>query len=96
MLSIDQDHRIAQRTAKWINRHEIHEFGRREVFSALQTTQLQKASQLDEPLKILESHGYIRPVQCEKGRPGRPAQRYATNPDLFEMETVQKHPAKPA
>jgi hypothetical protein len=82
MMSADPELRIAQRIIGWISRNNIHEFGRSEVFSGVQTTQLNKADQLDEPLRILESHGYIRPLKSEPGRRGRPGQRYEVNPNL--------------
>ncbi|MCH7920833.1 MAG: DUF3987 domain-containing protein [Planctomycetes bacterium] len=92
MMNVDPDFAVALRIVRWITRNNIHEFGRGEIFSALKTSQLQKATQLDGPLRVLATHCYIRPVNCERLGSGRPAERYEVNPGVFEMRNSGKKP----
>lgn len=85
-LEIDEDLRVAKRISAWITRKGITSFGRKQVFDAVKTTCLRRASQMDKPLGILEDQGYVQQVPPSPEQVGRPAQKYIVNPRI--------HPAK--
>jgi hypothetical protein len=55
---------------------------RRQVFERVKgLSDVQSSDDLTEPLRILCEHGYIRPIEKDKGR-GRPSERYEIRPGL--------------
>lgn len=89
-VAIPQLH-IAQRALAWLQRHSRSAFTHRDVFQALKAQSgggVNRSTDLDEPLRILEEHGYIRKRPEEKplraGRPPSPV--YDTHPSLHPKE----------
>lgn len=57
----------------WIKKRGIGEFSKDEAFNSLRS-QFPRADDLDEPLKVLLDHGYVRQIEAAaEKRPGRPA-----------------------
>lgn len=55
---------------------------RREIFERVKgLSDVQSSDDLSDPLRVLCEHGYIRPIEKDKGR-GRPSERYEIRPDL--------------
>ena len=73
---------LAERIARWMKRGNIKRFGRGQLFDALRSRSIKKASQFDAPLELLADHGYVRPISDTKPGPGRKAQSYEVNPAL--------------
>jgi len=71
----------AQRVLEWIRRTRQEIFSKRDAFEKLKG-RFPKAQQLDEPLQLLEEHGYIRSQEpAEKtGRGRNPSPVFEVNP----------------
>jgi replicative DNA helicase len=69
----------------WIKRTEAKEFTKRDLHRGVASARFRKSSDLDEPLVLLQEHGYARllpaPARTGSGRP--PAPLYATHPEVF-------------
>jgi hypothetical protein len=94
---IDADHTVsdARHVLKWLQAHpEPAVFSRSDVYEGLRRhTHFPTPDSLDEPLKLLQDHGYIRAVAPDgTRRPGRPAgEKYERNP----LGTRPKYPGNP-
>ena len=78
---------IAMRILGWVSSEQISEFTRREAFNSLRG-RIQKVVELDDPLEILTTQGYIRDVSQERKGPGRkPSPKYKTNPLWLAQNT---------
>ena len=73
---------LAERIARRLKRNNTKRFGRGQLFDALWSRSIKKASQFDAPLGLLVDHGYVRPISDTKPGPGRKAQSYEVNPAL--------------
>ena len=63
----------ARHVLRWLKKHDRSRFQKREVFNGLRS-RFERSGDLDEPLIILEEHGYIRQVhQQKRPGPGQPA-----------------------
>ena len=77
----------ARRILSWVSSERISEFSRREAFNALRGG-IQKVDELDKPLEILTSHGYIRDISQDRKGPGRkPSPKYKINPLWLAQNT---------
>jgi hypothetical protein len=74
---------LARRVLTWLAEERPAEFSRRDVFNQLRGT-VHKVDEVDEPLRLLEAHSYIRERQTERSGPGRkPSKRYEVNPYFY-------------
>lgn len=74
----------AAKILRWIERHKRLSFSKKEAFDG---SAFERASDLDEPLRVLVERGFIRPETHPKGaqaRRGRKSERYEVNPATFE------------
>lgn len=76
----------AQVILAWIKRTRASEFSKRELFRGVQSSDFQKAADLDEPLAVLVEHGHMRlgespTITKQGGRPSSP--RYVVNPEVL-------------
>ena len=70
---------LAQKMLKWLKNKHIPEFTKRDAFNALRGS-VQTVSEIEEPLEILISHGYIRQIPIYRSGPGRdPSPKFKTN-----------------
>jgi hypothetical protein len=76
----------ADRLLRWLGEGRIPEFSLRDALR--QAPGFREASSLDEPLTLLEEHGYVRALGVERtGRKGRPpSARFAVNPAVWQVE----------
>lgn len=93
-MGADQSTRNARHILAWIERAGMTTFTKREVFRALKCTQLPTAGDFDAPLSVLESHGYVRPVEQAArsksgGRP--PSPTFAVHPDVHRPAATVHH-----
>lgn len=72
----------------WIERTKPDRFTRNQLIKGTARTQFKTVTELDEPLSLLEQHGYIRrepePEKRGKGRP--PSAAYQVHPQYHESE----------
>lgn len=72
----------ARRILKWLEMRGKDEVTQREVHQGLRSA-FPKSEETEEPLRVLESHGYLRELPwISKG--GRPSRRYAVHPMLTQ------------
>jgi hypothetical protein len=74
----------AKRILRWINHFRLESFSKRDLHQALRgSIDFKRVSELDAPLAVLVTHGYVREQQADSGAPGagrRPSPRYEVNP----------------
>jgi len=71
---------LARRVLSWLVEEKTTVFSRRDAFNRLRGT-VHRVDGLNEPLRLLREHGYVREVPCEHPGPGRkPSTRYEVNP----------------
>jgi hypothetical protein len=92
--TIETDPKVAdaRHVLGWLTDHpEPAVFSRSDVHQGLRRhTRFATPASLDEPLRLLQEHGYIRPVQGDGStRPGRPAG------EKFERNPLGTHPKYP-
>ena len=81
----------ARKILGWVSSERISEFSKRQAFNSLRGG-IQKVNELDEPLQILISHGYIRTISQEHKGPGRkPSPKYKINPLWLAQNTQNAH-----
>jgi replicative DNA helicase len=84
-MGADTGTRNARHILGWIERTATSAFTKRELFRAVQSSALKTTADLDPPLAVLETHGYLRqldpPVRARTGgRPPSPS--YLVHPDV--------------
>ena len=72
---------LVRRLLAWIHLHKHTEFSRRDAHQAIKHS-LHTVEEIDSPLSLLTSHGYIRPVDPRRltGPGRRPSPRFDVNP----------------
>ena len=93
-MGADQSTRNARTILAWIERTTTTAFTKREVFRALKSSQLPTAADFDAPLAVLETHGYLRPIETASPKPtgGRPpSPSYLVHPEVHQP-TATIHP----
>ncbi|MCH8852696.1 MAG: DUF3987 domain-containing protein [Planctomycetes bacterium] len=82
---------LARRMLLWVAEDKLSEFTRRDAFNELRGT-VHQVSALDEPLRLLMEHGYIRERPVEHSGPGRkPSPLYDVNPMFLAQNTHNTH-----
>lgn len=84
-MGADQSTRNARQVLAWIERTGSTAFTRRELFRAVQSSQLKTMADLDPVLSVLEAHGYLRQLDppAPKRAGGRPpSPSYLVHPDV--------------
>ena len=82
---------LARRLLAWVTENRLTGFTRRDAFNELRGT-VQRVDALDEPLRLLAEHGFIRERQTERSGPGRkPSTRYDVNPSVHAQNTHNAH-----
>ena len=61
-------------------------FTRRDAFTKIRNTEVQKVGDMEPALELLEELGYIRPAPDETPRPGRPSVRFEVNPKWIRRQ----------
>jgi replicative DNA helicase len=84
-MGTDQSTRNARHILGWVERTCTTAFTKRELFRAVKNTNLRTVADLEPPLSVLESHGYLRTVEPPArakagGRPPSPS--YLVHPDV--------------
>src|SRR3989339_368580 len=70
---------LAKKILSWLENDQIQEFTKRDAFNALRGS-IQTVSEMEDPLEMLVSHGYIHDISEERKGPGRkPSPKYKTN-----------------
>lgn len=84
-MGADQSTRNARLILAWIERSGSTAFTRRELFRAVQSSQLKTMADLDPVLAVLEAHGYVRQLDppAPKRAGGRPpSPSYLVHPEV--------------
>lgn len=82
---------IARRIAAWLMDGELTEFSRRDAFNAVRGA-VQRVDELDDPLRLLIEHGFIRERETTRSGPGRkPSTTFDVNPWLHSQNTHNTH-----
>ncbi|MEV6630072.1 DUF3987 domain-containing protein [Actinoplanes sp. NPDC051470] len=84
-MGADQSTRNARHVLAWIERTTTTAFTKRELFRAVQSSQLKTMADLDPVLAVLEAHGYLRQLDppAPKRAGGRPpSPSYLVHPDV--------------
>lgn len=72
----------------WITRTRSERFTRRQLFTGISRARFRKATDLDQPLQLLEQHGYLRRGPTPPPTGGRPAApSYDVNPHAIEVQS---------
>jgi replicative DNA helicase len=84
-MGADHSTRNARHVLAWIERTGSRAFTKRELFRAVQSSNVRTVADLDPALSVLESHGYVRtvdpPARAKSGgRPPSPS--YLVHPDV--------------
>ena len=87
----------ARRILRWLRDTATGTFTKRDAFNGLRGG-FERATDLDEPLRVLEERGYIRPIPApEAGRPGRPpSPAFEVNPATHITHITQNGTLRPA
>lgn len=90
LMGANSANEAAQRVLDWIDRTGQERFSKRDAFEALKGRFL-KAKDLDDPLHLLEEHGYIRSVEpAPRTGPGRrPSPVLEVNPRAHNSRNSQ-------
>ncbi len=82
---------LARRLLAWVTENRLTGFTRRDAFNELRGT-VHRVDALDEPLRLLAEHGFIRERQTERSGPGRkPSTPYDVNPLVHAQNTHNTH-----
>ena len=92
-LQMGADPRVADaiHVLRWIARSGRDEFSKRDAFEGIKgSTRFETVLDLDQSLKLLEAHGYIRTLDLPpRSGPGRPkSPRYEVNPNWQRDEVI--------
>ncbi len=81
LMGADPKIQAAQHILDWICHKRLTEFSKRDVFEGVKG-RFNQARELDNPLRLLEEHGYLRQSGSkDRGGPGRkPSPRFEANP----------------
>ncbi|MCX5643213.1 MAG: YfjI family protein [Phycisphaerae bacterium] len=84
---------IARKILRWVEDERLLTFSKRDAFNQCRGT-VHKVTEMDEPLRLLSGHGYIREQQTQRDGPGRkPSQNYDVNPLWLAQNTHNSHNA---
>ncbi|OXU15401.1 DUF3987 domain-containing protein [Sedimentisphaera salicampi] len=77
--------RIEQKIINWITRQRREQFTRNELYHSVKRSSeiACKTSNLDTPLLELQNQGYIKQVNQQADKAGRPRESYVVNPKLY-------------
>jgi hypothetical protein len=82
---------IARKVLRWVEDEKLSAFSRRDAFNQCRGT-VHKVTEIDEPLRLLSGHGYIREQERQRDGPGRkPSQNYDVNPLWLTQNTHNSH-----
>ena len=71
---------VARRLLTWCENESVSTFTKRDAFNGVRGT-IRKVTELEDPLRLLSDHGYIREKANERTGPGRkPSPIYNVNP----------------
>jgi hypothetical protein len=79
LMGSDPDVELSKRVLRWIRSEGRQTVSKRDAWQRLKGGSVKEASDLDEPLRILVCHGYLRRVTPVEG-PGRKPEIYEINP----------------
>ena len=88
---------LARKLLNWLTASERKEFTKRDAYQIFRGI-VHAVDDLDDPLSLLERHGYIRPVdRGHTGRGRKPSPRYEINPLIPALNThnTQNSPSSP-
>lgn len=76
----------------WIERTGASEFSKRDLHQGVRSARFQKATSVEEPLRLLEAHEYVRRLPDPPSSGGRrPSPRYLVNPRVLTQNTQNTH-----
>lgn len=89
---LELDERM-QRTSfllRWIEQNKRPTFSKRDLHQGVRG-RIKAASDIEEPLRLLQEHGYVRPFLriSEKKQKGRRSEEYSINPILCNFENIE-------
>ncbi|MGB2986941.1 MAG: YfjI family protein [Phycisphaerae bacterium] len=78
---------LARCILSWVMEEKLSEFTRRDAFNRLRGT-VHRVDKMDEPLRLMADHGYIRERPQDRTGPGRkPSTIYEINPLVYAQNT---------
>lgn len=90
-MSVNPAVGLARKILIWLSEERHTSFTRREVFNRVRGA-VQRVEELDEPLRLLGEHGYIRERETKRSGPGRkPSQAFDVNPLFLAQNTQNAH-----
>jgi hypothetical protein len=82
---------VARRILRWAEQEKLSAFTKREAFNNCRGA-VSKVTQMDEPLRLLAAHGFIREQELRRGGPGRkPSPNYEVNPMWLAQNAHNTH-----
>ena len=88
---LSKEEELLGRAVTWLQRSDVLEFNRSDLFHALRTSATPDMESVEPAINAMLERNFIRRSPPEPGKPGRPAERYRVNPDLFSIPFSQKH-----
>jgi hypothetical protein len=84
-MGADPEVEAARHILGWAERTETERFTKRDLFSAMPRGRFKKASDLDAPLNLLTSHGYLlaEPQPERRGSGRKPSPIWMVHPDVI-------------
>jgi hypothetical protein len=83
LMGADPDVELAKKLLRWIRSAGLPTVSKRDAWQRLKGGSVKKASDLDEPLRILVGHGYLRRAAPAEGT-GRKPELYEITPGLHQ------------
>lgn len=86
-MGADEAIGLARRLLDWIQEEPVTTFTRRDAYNRLRGT-IHRVEEIDEPLRLLVDHAFIRPRDTKrKGRGRKPSQKYEVHPHFPAQNT---------
>ncbi len=79
LMGADPDVELAEKVLRWIRSERLQTVSKRDAWQRLKGGSVKEANDLDRPLEILVSHGYLRRTAPAEGT-GRRSELYEINP----------------
>jgi hypothetical protein len=79
LMGADPDVELARKVLRWIQSEHLQTVSKRDAWQRLKGGSIKQARDLDEPLRLLVDHGYLRRAAPAEGTAGRKSEVYEIN-----------------
>jgi hypothetical protein len=82
LMGADPDVELARKVLRWIQSEHLQTVSKRDAWQRLKGGSIKQARDLDEPLRLLVDHGYLRRAAPAEGTAGRKSEVYEITPTI--------------